>query len=103
MLSSTPRRCSRTSAGPWTAGGRSPRRRDRAGVRLPARPDWRELAATTAAARAYVGPDTAITHLAAATGTPTVALYGPTDPRIWGPWPVGGLDRPWAAAGTIQQ
>jgi len=31
-----------------------------------------------------------------------VALYGPTDPRIWGPWPRGGLDRPWDEAGTIQ-
>jgi heptosyltransferase-3 len=36
----------------------------------------------------YVGPDTATTHLAAACGTPTVALFGPTDPVIWGPWPV---------------
>jgi heptosyltransferase-3 len=35
----------------------------------------------------YVGPDTATTHLAAACGTPSVALYGPTDPVIWGPWP----------------
>jgi lipopolysaccharide heptosyltransferase III len=35
----------------------------------------------------YVGPDTATTHLAAACGTPTVALYGPTNPAIWGPWP----------------
>jgi heptosyltransferase-3 len=63
---------------------------------------WPELAALLAAARVYVGPDTAITHLAAATGAPTVALYGPTDPRIWGPWPIGGLDRTWSAAGTIQ-
>ena len=63
---------------------------------------WPELAALIGAARVYIGPDTAVTHLAAATGTPTVALYGPTDPRIWGPWPVGGLDRPWTAAGTIQ-
>ncbi len=65
--------------------------------------DWPELTAVLRAAQVYVGPDTAITHLAAATGTPTVALYGPTDPRIWGPWPLGGLDRPWVAAGTIQQ
>ena len=63
---------------------------------------WPELSALIGAARVYVGPDTAVTHLAAATGAQTVALYGPTDPRIWGPWPVGGLDRPWAAAGTIQ-
>jgi heptosyltransferase-3 len=72
-------------------------------TRLDGRLEWPELAATIAAARVYVGPDTAITHLAAATGTPTVALYGPTDPRLWGPWPVGGLERAWTAAGTIQQ
>jgi len=30
----------------------------------------------------YVGPDTATTHLAAACETPTVALFGPTDPRL---------------------
>ena len=54
-------------------------------------------------ARVYVGPDTSVTHLAAAAGCPTVALYGPTDPRLWGPWPVGGLDPTWEAAGTIQR
>ncbi len=63
---------------------------------------WPELAAIIGAAQVYVGPDTSITHLAAATGTPTIALYGPTDPRRWGPWPLGGLARSWAAAGTIQ-
>jgi heptosyltransferase-3 len=35
----------------------------------------------------FVGPDTATTHLAAACGTPVVALFGPTDPTLWGPWP----------------
>lgn len=70
-------------------------------VRLDGRLQWPEVAALISAAQVYVGPDTATTHLAAASGTPTVALFGPTDPRIWGPWPAGGLDRPWAAAGTI--
>ena len=39
------------------------------------------------AARAalFVGADTGPTHLAAAAGTPTVALYGPTDPARFGP------------------
>lgn len=37
----------------------------------------------------YVGPDTSITHLAAACGTPVVALFGPTNPIRWGPWPQG--------------
>ena len=76
--------------------------RDGKVVRADGKTDWPGLSALIAAARVYIGPDTAITHLAAAVGTPTVALYGPTDPRLWGPWPQGGLDRPWAAAGTIQ-
>jgi heptosyltransferase III len=63
---------------------------------------WGELAPLIAGARLYVGPDTSVTHLAAATGAATVALYGPTDPRTWGPWPLNGLDTPWDAAGTVQ-
>ena len=74
-----------------------------AAVRLDGKLAWPDLSALIAGAAVYIGPDTAITHLAAAAGTPTVALYGPTDPRLWGPWPRGGLDRPWDAAGTIQQ
>jgi len=35
----------------------------------------------------YIGPDTAVTHLAATTGTPTVAIFGPTNPLKWAPWP----------------
>jgi len=39
------------------------------------------------AARAalFVGADTGPTHLAAAAGTPTLALFGPTDPARFGP------------------
>jgi heptosyltransferase-3 len=33
----------------------------------------------------YIGNDSGITHLAAACGLPTIALFGPTDPRIWAP------------------
>ena len=28
---------------------------------------------------------------------------GPVDPRLMGPWPVGGLAEPWAAAGRVQR
>jgi heptosyltransferase-3 len=63
---------------------------------------WPELAALLARAQVYVGPDTSVTHLAAASGCPTVALYGPTDPRLWGPWPVGGLQTGWDAIGALQ-
>lgn len=75
---------------------------ERPGVRRLDPLAWGELFSLIAGARLYVGPDTSVTHLAAATGIPTVALYGPTDPRLWGPWPAGGLDRPWDAAGTVQ-
>jgi len=35
--------------------------------------------------RVFIGNDSGITHLAAYWGTPTIALFGPTDPGIWGP------------------
>jgi heptosyltransferase-3 len=62
-----------------------------------------QLAALLANAAVYVGPDTSVTHLAAASGCPIVAIYGPTDARIWGPWPASGLDTPWAASARTQQ
>ncbi len=71
-------------------------------LRLDGALDWPQLAGLLAKARVYIGPDTSVTHLAAASGCPTVALYGPTDPRLWGPWPAGGLDAMWDAAGTLQ-
>ena len=40
-------------------------------------------------AKVYIGPDTVMTHIAAAVGTPTVALFGPSNPVKWGPWPHG--------------
>jgi heptosyltransferase-3 len=64
---------------------------------------WPQLAGLLARASVYVGPDTSVTHLAAAAGCPAVAIYGPTDPRLWGPWPAGGMDDVWAAASTLQR
>jgi heptosyltransferase-3 len=64
---------------------------------------WAQNTALLERARVYVGPDTSTSHLAAATGCPTVVLFGPMDPRVWGPWPTGGLDNPWNASGSIQQ
>jgi heptosyltransferase III len=43
------------------------------------------LANWLTSARMYVGNDSGITHLAAAIGVPTIALFGPTNPMIWGP------------------
>lgn len=65
--------------------------------------DWAQLASLLGKARVFVGPDTSVTHFAAASGCPTVALYGPTDPRLWGPWPVGGLREMWRATGPVQR
>ena len=48
----------------------------------------RELAALTARARLFVGVDSAPMHIAAAMGTPTVALFGPSGDQEWGPWQV---------------
>jgi ADP-heptose:LPS heptosyltransferase len=42
-------------------------------------------AALLAHAAAFVGNDSGLTHLAAALGRPTVAVFGPTDPDVWGP------------------
>jgi heptosyltransferase-3 len=61
---------------------------------------WPQLTALMRGARVFVGPDTSVTHLAAASGCPTVALFGPTDPRLWGPVPAAGLDPMWEAAGA---
>jgi ADP-heptose:LPS heptosyltransferase len=36
-------------------------------------------------AAVFIGHDSGLTHLAAALGRPTLALFGPSDPEIWGP------------------
>jgi lipopolysaccharide heptosyltransferase I len=45
-----------------------------------------DLFAMSAAAALMVSGDTGPLHIAAASGTPIVGLYGPTDPRRNGPW-----------------
>lgn len=49
----------------------------------------KELAALTAQARLFVGVDSAPMHIAAAMGTPVVAIFGPSGDREWGPWGEG--------------
>jgi ADP-heptose:LPS heptosyltransferase len=44
-----------------------------------------ELLGEISRARLFIGNDSGLTHLAAYIGCPTIALFGPTDPRIWGP------------------
>ena len=64
----------------WCAGEEDPPLRG--AVRID---DLYELACWLAKARLYIGNDSGITHLAAAVGTPVLALFGPTDPEVWAP------------------
>jgi ADP-heptose:LPS heptosyltransferase len=55
----------------------------------------------------FVGHDTGVTHLAAAVGTPTVALFGPTDAELWAPLGdhvrvVQGVDRSMESIGLTE-
>jgi hypothetical protein len=57
---------------------------------LPGGDHWRclhlpVLAARLAQCALYVGNDSGVTHLAAAAGSPTLALFGGSDPRVWAP------------------
>ncbi|OZB34505.1 MAG: hypothetical protein B7X47_00375 [Ferrovum sp. 34-44-207] len=56
-----------------------------------------EVAHLIKGAKYFVGPDTGITHIAAATGVRTIALFGPTNPVKWGPWPYNySHGNPWS-------
>jgi heptosyltransferase III len=46
-----------------------------------------QLAFLLSCSQIYIGPDTVVTHMAAALGIATVVLFGPTNPVKWGPWP----------------
>lgn len=47
--------------------------------------DLYELACWLSRARMYLGNDSGISHLAAAVGVPTLAIFLTTDPRVWAP------------------
>ncbi|RKN05679.1 glycosyltransferase family 9 protein [Streptomyces radicis] len=53
----------------------------------PAALPFPRLAALVAGARAVVVGDTGVSHLATALGTPSVTLFGPVSPALWGPPP----------------
>jgi len=57
-------------------------------INLAGKTSLADLADIIKDAQLFIGPDTGTTHLAAATGTPTIAIYGPTNPIKWAPWPV---------------
>jgi heptosyltransferase-3 len=57
-------------------------------VNLAGKLSIKELGALTARARLFVGVDSMPMHLAAAMGTPAVALFGPSGEEEWRPWRV---------------
>jgi heptosyltransferase-2 len=61
------------------AAAAGPRVRDLTG------PDLRNAIVALKAADVAVSNDSGLMHIAAALGTATVALFGPTDPRLWAP------------------
>jgi heptosyltransferase-3 len=64
-----------------------------------------ETAQLISHAKLFVGPDTAVTHIAAAVGAPTIALFGPSNPIKWGPWPQSWnkQESPWPWRGGGRQ
>lgn len=55
-------------------------------VDLSGRLTLKQLAALIKRSVLYFGVDTAPMHMAAAVGTPVVALFGPSDSKVWGPF-----------------
>jgi ADP-heptose:LPS heptosyltransferase len=55
-------------------------------VNLAGRTSLKEAAAFLRGAHGAIGNDSGLSHLAAACGTPVLALYGPTDPGGSAPW-----------------
>lgn len=69
-------------------------------VRLPA------LGYLLSRAALYIGTDTAVSHMAAAVGAPTIVLFGPSNPVKWGPWPKdfpATAPSPWKTHGSQRQ
>jgi heptosyltransferase-3 len=55
--------------------------------------DFNQLVTLLKRAALYIGPDTSVSHLAAASGVPVIAIFGPTNPVRWAPWPADGNAR----------
>jgi heptosyltransferase III len=49
------------------------------------RPGLEELVTYFSRCELFLGHDSGVSHLAAACGTPSVLLFGPTDPAMWAP------------------
>ena len=45
-----------------------------------------QIKSLLASAALFIGNDSGPAHMAAAFGVPSIVLFGPSDPAIWGPW-----------------
>jgi ADP-heptose:LPS heptosyltransferase len=54
-------------------------------------PTFKRLGAIQQCCRAFVSPDGGAMHFSTAVGTPTVGLFGKTNPENWGPWGDGHI------------
>jgi heptosyltransferase III len=74
----------------WAPGdeGRAEEVRNRvgSGVLLFPTPGFKRLGALQQRCRVFVSPDGGAMHFSTAVGTPTVGLFGKTDPQLWAPW-----------------
>ena len=71
-------------------------------VNLSGKLRFAETSELIASCSMYVGVDTVNSHIAAAHGVPTVALFGTGNPFCWGPWPAGYSSdtSPWKPDGS---
>ena len=60
-----------------------------------------EAADVVSSARAFIGNDAGMTHVAALCGVKTIALFGPTDPHLWRPLGPHCRTVPFAEAASI--
>lgn len=44
-----------------------------------------QLASIIECCKLFIGNDSGISHMASALGVPTIAIFGPTDPKVWSP------------------
>jgi len=62
-----------------------------------------QLAGLLRGAALYIGPDTSVSHLAAACGTRVLVIFGPTNPQRWAPWPAGTQEVRFVRRAEMQQ
>jgi heptosyltransferase III len=60
-------------------------------VDLSGRLNLKQLGCLIAGGKFFFGVDSAPMHMAAAVGTPVIALFGPSGDHMWGPWGEGHL------------